>query len=78
MYKKNQFGIELKQQIEGGYDVRRISNWAYQEAYTTHRTFEDGLYDVIMTVVMMEMGHEFELSEAQLLQLANDMINFEG
>jgi hypothetical protein len=74
-YSKQQFVRELKDQIDTGYNPVRIAQWAHNEIYLKHsRYLEQGLQELLMQLIAMEEGPEFEISESELRKLADDLI----
>lgn len=72
-YSKKQFAQELKEQLDYGFDVVRISQWAYG-VYLDSRELEPGLIDIIMQVQGMDSGPEFEFTENELRKLADELL----
>jgi hypothetical protein len=66
-------GRELLQQLDDGYDIVRIARWAYQLFLDSRGTGED-LRSILMKLVVMEEGPEFELSESELRQMAQSLM----
>lgn len=69
-YRKCDFGKELLQQLESGYDPDRIARWAYEQHLNHAARLEDGLSTEMMTVIAMEGDPQFHLDEKKLRQLA--------
>ncbi|MDR2578872.1 MAG: hypothetical protein LBC70_08740 [Chitinispirillales bacterium] len=77
MYTKFDFGKALLFELDKGYDVVRLSRWAY-EAYWNHlKELEEGLYDDIMMIVAMEDDVQFELTESELEAFAKNLLETE-
>jgi hypothetical protein len=81
IYTKYQFGKELEKRIQLKYDVQKLSNWAYS-VYIEHcNVFEPGLKDIVMDIVTMGEGKEFELSKNELIAIVRKLVlsasNFE-
>ncbi|ERN39813.1 hypothetical protein KR51_00037270 [Rubidibacter lacunae KORDI 51-2] len=72
-YSKEKFARELKQEIRNGFDVSRISQWAYMLSIDRHREISPELDRLIQIVAVMDEGPEFEFSEDELVQFANDL-----
>jgi hypothetical protein len=69
-YTAEDFARELLDELQRGYDIIRLSRWA-MATYLKHSSETHPELDrVIMKVVAMEEGPEFELSEDELAQLA--------
>jgi hypothetical protein len=74
-YTKRDFGTDLRIEMQKGFDVDRLSQWAYV-TYLDHASeLECGLYDKIMDVVVMQEGDEFHLTEEQLRALADSLLD---
>lgn len=73
IYTKQKFAKGLIKQLSLGYDVERISRWAYKIYMEYCDKFEPGLRDTVMEIVTMEEGFEFEMSEDELLKIAKDL-----
>jgi hypothetical protein len=74
-YSKHQFGFELKKKIINKSTCDEISKWAFDLYLDPSLTLENGLDDVILTLVFMEEGPEFLLTEEQLSALADNLIS---
>lgn len=72
-YTKKLFGGELKKQLSTDCDVVRIARWSHREYLEHCGDFEPGLYEILMSVVAMEEGPEFELSEDELWKLVGEL-----
>lgn len=72
-YLKKQFARELREQLHLGYDVKRISRWAFDIHFKYCDKFEPGLRDAVMEIVIMEEGFEFEMSEDELLKIVKNL-----
>ncbi len=73
-YSKQEFGQALKRQLLSGYDVVKLARWAHNLFLEHCSHLEPGLQEILMQVVAMEEGPEFEFSEAELKELADDLI----
>jgi hypothetical protein len=72
---RKQIGRELKNQLDKGYNVERISNWAY-DLFITLRD-EPELDIILDRISLMAAGPEFEYTEQELRLLAELLINEE-
>lgn len=72
-YTKQNFASELREQLRFGWDVVRIARWAHAVFMEHARDLEPGLQPVIMKVVAMEEGPEFELTKRELETLAETL-----
>ena len=66
----SRFAEGLRAELSCGYDVVRISRWAYRQL-TSQREIASELEAEILKVVAMEEGPEFEFSEDELREFAN-------
>jgi len=76
-YSKNDFGTGLRRQLEGPFDVVRIARWAFREFHNNCREMEPELQEVVLKVVAMEEGPEFEYSAEELKSLADQLTSGE-
>jgi len=74
-YTSRQFGLELLQEANRGYDIVRLSRWAYSKYLSEIRNLDEGLREKIMEVVVMEEGPEFEMNEEELRGFADRLMN---
>jgi len=74
-YSKKQFGIELLKEIERNYDVVRLSRWAHSKFFENCRDLEEGLREIMMQIIAMEEGPEFEIPRDELRSLAISLTN---
>lgn len=77
-FSKKQIGEYLQKELENGYSIERISNWAYDLLYFTAREKQIlEISNVLRDLSVMEAGPEFEYSEKELRLLAEKLINNE-
>lgn len=71
-YSMDDFRSGIIRQMETGYDVLKISRWAHSE-YLEHclATISE-LQHIMMHIIAMEEGPEFEMSEADLRFLVGE------
>ena len=72
-YTKRDFGIDLTEELDKGFDVVRLSRWAYATHLDHCHELEEGLTDVMMEVIAMQEGPEFEFNEEELRDLAEKL-----
>ena len=72
-YSKKKFALDLRQQVEKGFNISKIAQWAYEITIDKHREISPELYKTIQVVAVMDGGPEFEFSEEELLQFANEL-----
>jgi len=68
------FGIGLKRHLVKGSSFREISNWAYEERVYSRENIGPDFYMKIMTIESLDEGPEFELSQKELNELADQLI----
>jgi len=73
MYTKENFGYELEQKLEEKFNVAAIAKWAYEKYLLHNSDLNKELSRVIMGVVTMEEGPEFEYTREELLKIAKDL-----
>lgn len=73
-YTKAQFGFELKKKIMKKCSVDEIAKWAFKIYSDSELNCENGLDDILMKLVCMEEGPEFLLNEAELNDLADELM----
>jgi hypothetical protein len=78
-YSKKEIREELKKELDRGYDITRISNWAYNLLYieTRGQLFPE-ICSVLRDISVMDAGPEFEYSERELRLLAELLITEEN
>ncbi len=76
-YSKQEFGQRLKDQILSGYDIVKLARWAHSLFLENSSQMEPELQETIMQLVAMEEGPEFEFSEAELTELAEELVSGE-
>lgn len=74
-YTAKDFGMELLDQVEIGFDVVRIARWAHQKYMDSGIEVEESVQQAILQIVAMEEGPEFEMDEKELIAFANKLIN---
>jgi hypothetical protein len=73
-YTRQDFGRELLVELEKGYDVIRLSRWAMSVYMQQCRRTEPELDELILSIVAMEEGPEFEYKEDELRELASKLL----
>lgn len=77
-YSKKEIGEELKKELVNGYDIARISNWAYNLLYIKVRDQPlPEISSILRDISVMDAGPEFEYTEEELRLLAEMLINEE-
>lgn len=70
---KQNFGKELKKELLKGYDIVRISRWAFQ-LYSNARSLDPETRDILEKLFSMEDDPQFEISQEELTELADKLI----
>jgi|694.fasta_scaffold131846_4 hypothetical protein len=65
-YTRQNFGKELLERLAATSDPVALARWAYSKYMEHLRELEPGLKALIMKLVVMEEGPEFELTKDQL------------
>ena len=73
-YALQDFGQDLLQELEQGFNVVRLSRWAMRLYSDPDRDHNDAVDDAVMEVVVMEEGPEFEMSEQELRDFAERLV----
>jgi hypothetical protein len=74
---KIQIGEELKKELNKGFDIDRISNWALEMSIESRGENDKEVFDVLNSLCLMEMGPEFEYTEEDLKKLSEVLLNEE-
>lgn len=73
MYTKMDFGKDLEQKLKVTTDIVELSRWAHYMYLENCKDFEDGLVEIVMQIVAMEEGPEFEFSIPELCDFAKEL-----
>jgi hypothetical protein len=73
-YTLKDFGTDLLNEVDRGYDVVRIARWAMRLYSDRCRDFDDGVKDAVLEVVGMEDDPQFELTEQELRHFAERLM----
>jgi hypothetical protein len=74
---KNEIGKELKRELSKGYNIERISDWAYDLFISLRGESSYEVHTILDRISVMAAGPEFEYTEEELKLLANLLINEE-
>jgi hypothetical protein len=74
MYDKQKIGQGLKEQLDIGYDIVRISRWAFGIYSNNRAVLTEDEEEILEYLFFMEDDPQFEYSENELLFLANNLI----
>ena len=69
IYTPAMFGEELERELNDGYDVVRIARMAFSVYHEYGREFSSDLDEIVLSLMAMEEGPEFEFSEQELWEL---------
>jgi hypothetical protein len=76
-YTNQKIGQELKAQLEIGYNIKRISKWAFGIFHDYLGDLSNDQQDTLIGLFSMEDDPQFELNEQELQLLAEKLINNE-
>jgi hypothetical protein len=76
-YTNQKIGQELKAQLEIGYNIKRISRWAYRIFHYNMEDLSNEQEDMLIGLFSMEDDPQFEFTEEELKLLAEKLINNE-
>lgn len=76
-YSKKKLGIALKEELNQGYNIERISNWADDLFISMRSERSSELEDILRYIFLMDAGPEFEYTEQELRLLAELLIKEE-
>ena len=74
-YTKEQFGKALLKELDKGCDAIQIAKWAFKEHFNNIQDIDLDLDKLMMKIIVMEEGPEFELSEKELKNLGEKLVN---
>ncbi|MCA6601459.1 MAG: hypothetical protein IM537_14935 [Pseudanabaena sp. M57BS1SP1A06MG] len=75
-YSKKEIGKALREELDKGYSIARISNWAFDLLYikAKHQPLPE-IGSILRDISAMDAGPEFEYTEKELRLLAELLIN---
>ena len=76
-YSKQEIGRALREELNKGYDIERISNWADELFISMRDKRSPELDDILRHIFIMDAGPEFEYTEQELRLLSEKLINNE-
>lgn len=77
-YSKKAIAQELKSGLESGYGLMQISRWAYDLFVNIEEKSHSPEVDhILQHIFLMEIENEVELTKANLIALANELIKEE-
>ena len=71
---KQMIGKELKSELAKGYDIARISRWAFRVYSEDPRSLNSSLCEILESLFTMEDDPQFELTAEELSNLADKLI----
>lgn len=71
---KRLLGIGLRSELTKGYDISRISRWAFKVFFEDPRTLDPTLQETLEMLFSMDGDPQFELTEKELSDLADKLI----
>ncbi len=74
-YTKKDFGKELLDQISNGYDILKVARWAHNRYMSFGIEVDESVQQIVLQIVAMEEGAEFEMNEIELTDFANKLVN---
>lgn len=77
IYSNKQLGEELQKELDKGYDIVRISRWAFRIFHNNIRDLNPSQRNVITALFAMEDDPQFEYPFDVLMLLAKMLINDE-
>lgn len=76
-YSKKEIGKALKEELNKGYNIARISNWADELFVSVREKRSPELDDILRHIFIMDAGPEFVYTEQELRMLSELLINEE-
>lgn len=72
---KKEIGEALLKELNKGYNIVRVSRWAFRVYSENLLSLSPSLCDVLQTLFAMEDDPQFELTKVQVEEIANTLIN---
>lgn len=76
-YTNKKLGLELKAQLDLGFNIIRLSRWAYSLFYDHRRELSLDIKEILIDLSRMEDDPQFEYTEQELRLLTEKLINDE-
>ena len=73
MITKREFGILLSDHLLRGASVNDVSRWAHSLYLERGREFEPEVGDLVMKLIAMDEGPEFQYSREELVEMAGEL-----
>jgi len=73
--KKKEIGEALEKELNIGYNIERISNWAHDLYFNHQIEHSSETNDILRNIYIMDAGPEFEYTEKELKILAKLLID---
>ena len=77
-FSKKEIGAALNEELNKGYNIERISNWAEDLFISMRDKRSTELDNILRHIFLMDAGPEFEYTEQELRLLAEMLINEEN
>lgn len=74
-YSKKEIGELLINELNKGYNIERLSNWADELFFSIRGKRSSEIDEILRHIYIMDTGPEFEYSEKELRMLAEMLIN---
>ena len=74
IYTIPQIGQQLKEMVIDRVEREKIGDWAFSISHARIENRNQILYNLLYTLSMMDMGHEFYYSYEELERIADDLI----
>ena len=76
-YTNEEFGKQLDKELTKGYDIVKISRWAFNIFYNHTRELNTIQRNILEKLLRMEDDPQFEYTEQELVSLVKKLINNE-
>ena len=73
-FTEKELGQMILVELEKGFDIVRLSQAALSKQQEYGHDFTDEIAETVQRLMAMEEGAEFELSENELRELANELV----
>jgi hypothetical protein len=75
LYTKRRFGAQLILELEKGFSIERIAQWADGIHFKHHTEIDNDLNIIIQNLGSIGLGPQFEMTEQEILDLAIKLIS---
>lgn len=73
-YSNRDFAFDLKNQLDQGYEPKRVGDWAHRMYMLYCGKIDSELEELMVDLFVLEEGPEFEIPESQLRQLIETLL----